>query len=249
MKTRVVMIGIALLAVALVVGSVYMVLRPETVRAEGGRFGRAGAGAAQAEDCTGNCTGDCGKVGGQGGRWQANGAGAQAADCSGDCGKVGGQGRGFQANGADTQTGAQGRGSQADGQGRGTETQIGAQPRAGRGRLDQDVASPERGQAVTPVTWQTIEGRVVEVSEGTGAEFSVQLANGTTAEVGGGPSFYWDEQGYQVSNGDQVRVRGFFEDGEFKAGTVENLTTGQTIRLRDETGRPMWAGRGMGRGR
>ena len=29
------------------------------------------------------------------------------------------------------------------------------------------------------------------------------------------------------------------------AGTVENLTTGQTINLRDETGRPMWAGRGQ----
>ena len=39
-------------------------------------------------------------------------------------------------------------------------------------------------------------------------------------------------------------MTGFYEDGEFKAGTVENLTTGETIILRDETGRPMWAGAG-----
>ena len=39
-------------------------------------------------------------------------------------------------------------------------------------------------------------------------------------------------------------MTGFYEDGEFKAGTVENLTTGETIVLRDEAGRPMWSGQG-----
>jgi len=39
-------------------------------------------------------------------------------------------------------------------------------------------------------------------------------------------------------------VTGFYEDGEFKAGTVENLTTGETIVLRDEAGRTMWPGQG-----
>jgi len=34
------------------------------------------------------------------------------------------------------------------------------------------------------------------------------------------------------------------EDGEFKAGQVENLGTGESIVLRDTSGRPMWAGRG-----
>jgi hypothetical protein len=197
MRTRTLMIGIALLAVALVVGGVYVVLRPETVRAEGGRFGRTGAGVGT----------------------------VQTQGCTGNCGEVGTQGRWSQANGADTQTGT------------------------GHGRMGQDAMSPASGRAATAVIWQTIEGKVIEVSAETGTDFTVQLADGTTAEVGGGPSFYWEAQGYKVSSGENMRVRGFVEEGEFKAGTVENLTSGQTIALRDETGRPLWAGRGMGRGR
>ncbi|MCD6344029.1 MAG: hypothetical protein J7M17_00285, partial [Anaerolineae bacterium] len=60
--------------------------------------------------------------------------------------------------------------------------------------------------------------------------------------VGMGQSAYREDFALEV--GDEVTVLGFHEDGEFKAGTVENLTTDETITLRDETGRPLWAGRG-----
>jgi hypothetical protein len=62
--------------------------------------------------------------------------------------------------------------------------------------------------------------------------------------IGMGPTWYREEAGFVVQAGEQVRVRGFYEDGEFKAGTVENLSTAQQIQLRDATGRPGWAGRG-----
>ncbi len=62
--------------------------------------------------------------------------------------------------------------------------------------------------------------------------------------VGLGQQWYREQADFVVKVGDQVRIRGYYEDGEFKAGTVENLSLRTSITLRDETGRPMWSGRG-----
>jgi hypothetical protein len=91
-----------------------------------------------------------------------------------------------------------------------------------------------------PVDWTTITGPVLVA----GSELTVQTEDGEVL-VGLGQSWYREDQGFQVSAGDEVRVEGYEEDGEFKAGSVENLSTGATITLRDATGRPMWAGRGQ----
>jgi hypothetical protein len=60
--------------------------------------------------------------------------------------------------------------------------------------------------------------------------------------VGMGQSAYW--QDFALAVGHDVVVIGFYEDGEFKASTVENLATGASISLRDRSGRPLWSGRG-----
>ena len=73
-------------------------------------------------------------------------------------------------------------------------------------------------------------------------DITVETAEGEVL-VGLGQASY--REGFALKVGDKVSVTGFHEDGEFKAGTVENLTTGQTLVLRDETGRPGWAGRGL----
>ena len=44
--------------------------------------------------------------------------------------------------------------------------------------------------------------------------------------------------------GDSVSLTGFYEDGDFEVGQIDDQTTGQTVSLRDESGRPLWAGRG-----
>jgi hypothetical protein len=74
-----------------------------------------------------------------------------------------------------------------------------------------------------------------------GSEIAIQTADGEVT-VGLGQASY--REGFVLEVGDEVMVIGFYEDGEFKAGSVENLSTGRTIVLRDETGRPMWAGGG-----
>jgi hypothetical protein len=47
-----------------------------------------------------------------------------------------------------------------------------------------------------------------------------------------------------IEAGDEVSVKGFWENEEFKATEITLLTNGQSIILRDEWGRPMWSGAG-----
>jgi hypothetical protein len=88
-----------------------------------------------------------------------------------------------------------------------------------------------------PSDWDTITG-VVLISD---SELTIDTAAGEII-VGLGQSSYRDEQEFVVNVGDEVRVQGYMEDGEFKAGVIENLTLGTSIVLRDEGGRPLWSG-------
>lgn len=90
----------------------------------------------------------------------------------------------------------------------------------------------------------TLEGIVVETGE-----LFIETAAGETVQVGLGPSAYRESLGFVLKLGDSVRVSGYWEDGEFKATQLENQTTGQSIVLRDPSGRPMWAGQGRGKNR
>jgi hypothetical protein len=59
--------------------------------------------------------------------------------------------------------------------------------------------------------------------------------------IGTGPG-YLEDQGLMLQAGESVQVQGYWEDGEFKAAQVTRLHDGQTVTLRDEVGRPAWAG-------
>jgi len=92
--------------------------------------------------------------------------------------------------------------------------------------------------------WETLEGVVVEADE-----LVIKTEGGHAVQVGLGPSQYRESQEFALQVGERVRVTGYWEDGEFKAGQVQNLDTGMSIVLRDESGRPMWAGQGRHNGR
>ncbi|MBN2390372.1 MAG: hypothetical protein JXR84_06600 [Anaerolineae bacterium] len=62
--------------------------------------------------------------------------------------------------------------------------------------------------------------------------------------VGLGPAHYREQAGFVISSGDELEISGFNEDEEFKAVSVQNLTNGMNIILRDSGGHPMWAGQG-----
>ena len=92
-------------------------------------------------------------------------------------------------------------------------------------------------------TWTTLNGTVSAVD---GDNVTIQTAEGSR-DVHLGPEWYWETEGIDLAPGDEVAITGLDEKDTFDIASVENHTNGQAVTLRDESGRPLWAGRGNGR--
>jgi hypothetical protein len=142
---------------------------------------------------------------------------------------------------------SQGRGQAGQAPGYGQEQ--GQEQGQGLGRGQGQGQGQGRGQAeglephAAPES-ETIEGVVVATDE-----LVIETASGKTVQVGLGPIAYREALGFVLDTKQNVRISGYWEDGEFKATQLENLTTNQSIVLRDSSGRPMWAGQGRGKNR
>jgi hypothetical protein len=44
-----------------------------------------------------------------------------------------------------------------------------------------------------------------------------------------------------------VQLTGFYEEADFEIQALHNLASGQSLALREQNGRPLWAGGGRGR--
>ena len=136
---------------------------------------------------------------------------------------------------------AYGQGQQGQGWRNGGNEAQGQDTLGGAGAFDgsgrNSGAGQGRNETERIVEWETLTGKVIVVD----GEITIQTAEGQVL-IGMGQSAYREDFALEV--GDEITATGFYEDGEFKAGTVENLTTGETIVLRDEAGRPMWSGQG-----
>lgn len=142
-----------------------------------------------------------------------------------------GQGKGAQAAGGEGK-GAQGSGAHRIAEG-GAEAQGGAQKGATEPQGDHGEASE----------WQALTGVVAQVSRD---RMVVELDQGDAWVIEGRAWSFALGQGLTVKQGDALTLEGFYEDGEFKASAIENLTTGQSLLVRGESGRPNWAGKGRG---
>lgn len=109
----------------------------------------------------------------------------------------------------------------------------------GRGQGGQGQAS-QVGQAGVD-EWLTLDGAVTSVDS---YELIVQTADGQEIIVVGRPWIFAQEQGLVLGVGDPVQLIGFAIDGEFEIGQIDNLSTGDSVQIRDDSGRPLWAGRG-----
>jgi hypothetical protein len=88
---------------------------------------------------------------------------------------------------------------------------------------------------------QSLDGTVLVLETGAGELIEVTL----------GQPGYWEAQGVSLAAGDAVVVEGFYEgESSLEARSVTLASSGQTVVLRDDSGRPMWAGgrRGGGAG-
>lgn len=114
---------------------------------------------------------------------------------------------------------------------------------AGSGRNAQDNAQGDQsgtGQAQVD-GWLQIQGSVVSVDADA---LIVQTAAGDQIAVENRPWWFAQEQGFSAQAGDQVTLTGFYEGEEFEVGRIDDATNGLSVLIRDETGRPLWAGRG-----
>ncbi len=132
----------------------------------------------------------------------------------------------------------------------------GSQPGTGFGRgqgnqLNQSGAGYSRGAGAGDPTlgnplaevdeWINVEGEVTAVDS---TLVTVALADGQVVEIYGRPWTYAQENGFSVQVGDRLLLTGFYEDNLLEVGAIQNLTTGASIQVREENGRPLWAGRG-----
>ncbi len=137
-----------------------------------------------------------------------------------------------------------GQGGGRAGQGGGQGSQGGGQGSQGGGQDGQGGRSAGQGQTEPPEP--ELEGEmVVGVVSSTSEEgMSVTLENGEEILIEGRTWMFIQEKGFFIELEDQVLLRGFNEDGEFKLVEIENLTTTDVLSIREPTGRPLWAGGG-----
>ena len=107
------------------------------------------------------------------------------------------------------------------------------------------TTNPNPGTPQANITQTVTIAGVVQSFDGVG--LSVITADGAPLWVQLGQSRYVSAQGATFNANDHITATGFYENGQFQAISVVNDTTGQTLTLRDASGRPLWAG-GPGNG-
>jgi hypothetical protein len=91
--------------------------------------------------------------------------------------------------------------------------------------------------------WVTVSG-VVDSVEPT--VWTITLEDGTVKEIYGRLLSFLIEQGFTVSPDVSLVLTGYYQDDNFGLAEIEDITTGETIALRDENGCPLWAGNRRG---
>ena len=101
-----------------------------------------------------------------------------------------------------------------------------------------DENVPASGKAEVD-EWITLKGVVNSVSDDL---WIIALSEGETLEIEGRLLRFIQENGFTAASGDDVILTGFMESNSFETGKLENVSTGSLIQVREETGRPLWAG-------
>lgn len=126
-------------------------------------------------------------------------------------------------------------GSRGGGQGRFSEVTNGSQP--------EDAIRGGKGSAAVD-EWLEVVGTVVSLNE---EELVLQLQDGQEMVVECKSWTFALELGFTTDIGHELKLYGFYEGDEFEIGGFEDLTTQLLTMVREESGRPFWAG-GSGRG-
>lgn len=101
----------------------------------------------------------------------------------------------------------------------------------------------------------TVKGKVVSVNmvRGSGPVVIVMRQGTEVFHAITAPPWFWSDRGIAMKPNDEIAVVGAKAQGRngvmyVISSRISNLTTGETVTLRDETGRPVWRGGGSERG-
>ncbi len=119
-------------------------------------------------------------------------------------------------------------------------------PMAAQGRRDGNASSI----IMSSPSFSTVAGSVIstDLQYGEGyPNFELQTIEGATYLVFVGPLRYLDDNNFELSVGDKISAT-IFPDAQnndaYVAAVLTNLESGQSLILRDASGRPLWTGRG-----
>jgi hypothetical protein len=132
------------------------------------------------------------------------------------------------------------RGGETSSNQHGQTTQA-VEQRGGRNGAGGNQGSVEAVGEASVTEWQTVIGTVSSVDA---SHAEIMLSDGRSIEVGGRAWQLAAAQNFTANAGDSVTLHGFDENGVFQIGQIDNQNNGQTLSLRDTTGRPLWSGRG-----
>ena len=91
--------------------------------------------------------------------------------------------------------------------------------------------------------WAEYEGNVISMDS---SMILVKTIDGSEIVIEGRALLFMQDSGFVTDIGNTLLITGFYEDDEYKVATIVDKTTGETIVVRDEGGRPGWAGNGWG---
>jgi hypothetical protein len=91
--------------------------------------------------------------------------------------------------------------------------------------------------------WLTLEATVSDLAR-TG--LTVTTMEGEIVTVERRAWAFAQAEGFSARPGDRILLTGFYAGNELEVGALENLSNGTSVQLREENGRPLWAGHGGG---
>lgn len=119
------------------------------------------------------------------------------------------------------------------------------------GDKDESGLDFERGYDLNTVT--TVKGKVVSVDAEQGrGPVTITIRQGTeNIHAVAAPRWYWSDRGIAIKPNDEIEVSGAKAQGKdgnmyIISKEITNLSTGRSVTLRTENGRPTWSGGGRG---
>lgn len=99
----------------------------------------------------------------------------------------------------------------------------------------------QNSQQVPMSEWQNYAGVLTLV---TNNSLTLQISDGQIIELQLGQPRFREDQGVVLGIGDLVEVSGYWQNEQFRVGTLTKATTNETLLLLDPNGRPLWGGPG-----